>query len=137
MTGLGDTSLGVWMLEFITACVREVDGKDVYDFNMIYRMTQSEPKRANEVIQLFAQDIHQELGDQPVQTATSSTATKVVLVGLMAISLDIQAIRAGIRPVRPGGFTERLDWLMNLYPIIYDCLNYASTFVQPHDADGL
>jgi hypothetical protein len=127
MTELGDTSFGAWMMEFVTACAREVDGKDVFDFNMVYRMTQSEPKRADKVIQIFAQDLRQELDGQPVESATSSTATKVMFVGLMAMSFEIQGKKAGAPLARPDGFTERLDRLMRLHPVIYDCFTYTST----------
>ena len=125
----GDTSLHTWMMELLTACVREVDGRDQFDVNMMFQMVRSEPKWAGDAIQLWAQDLDQELGGRPVTEAEGSTATKVLVVGALIFCYDLVAKKAGEERT-PQGWSRRAEWLMSLHPIIYDCLNYTSGFFK-------
>lgn len=122
----GDTSMATWMIELVTSVAREVNGHDQFDFNLMYRLVQAEPKRAEEAIQLWAQDLNQELNGQAVETADGPTGTKVMLVGGLTMCLDIAGRRAGA-PQSSKGWSERVSWMMSMHPIVYDCLNHVSS----------
>ena len=125
----GDTSLHTWMMELLTAGVREVDGHDQFDMNLMYQMVRSEPKWTDNAIQLWAQDLRQELGERPVTEAEGSTASKVLVVGALVICCDLVAKKAGEEPT-PQGWARRVERLMSLHPVIYDCVNYTSGFFK-------
>src|SRR3712207_5954097 len=125
----GDTSLGTWILELITACGREVDGRDQYDLTLMLRMCQAERARAHEAAQIWAQELTRELGDRPVSATNGVTGAKVMLLGGVATCLDVIARRSG-EPVGPRGFSESVEWLVDVYPIVYDCILHVSDLIS-------
>lgn len=122
----GDTSAGVWLLEVLQDCLRELPGnRSVVDMNLLIQKVRAEPKNAQVAMQLIAQELRSGLGDQPVSQAKGLDQTHRLLLGSLCSAYFLY------RHVDDGHPLDRpppeLEQILRWHPIIMDCLNFVSS----------